>query len=195
MPRPLLFDETEVINQSMKLFWKQGYVATGISQILQTVALKPGSFYNVFPSKKDLFVRSLTHYQHHIVAGRIAKHLDNKENPLDAIESFFLSSFENVPKNSMLGCLLTNTATEIGSHDADISQVVWSGMEMIESAFRRRIVEAQALALIGPEKDPDALSLHLLSCFQGLGVVGRLTQDKIRLKRMTQSALDSLRLL
>ena len=98
MPRPPLFDETEVINQSMKLFWKQGYVATGISQILQTVALKPGSFYNVFPSKKDLFVRSLTHYQHHIVAGRIAKHLDNKENPLDAIESFFSFVLRKCPQ-------------------------------------------------------------------------------------------------
>ena len=78
---------------------------------------------------------------------------------------------------------------------AHVFKLVWSGMEMIESGFRRRIVEAQTLALIGPEKDPDALALHLLSCFQGLGVVGRLTQDKNRLKRMTQSALDSLRLL
>ncbi len=195
MPRPLLFDETEVINQSMKLFWKQGYVATGISQILQTADLKPGSFYNVFPSKKDLFIRSLVHYQKHIVASRIARHLDNKENPLDAIESFFLSSFEIVPENSMFGCLLTNTATEIGRQDTDISRAVWSGMEMIESAFKRRIIEAQVLSLIDAEKDPDALALHLLACFQGLSVVGRLTQDKNRLKRMTQSALDSLRLL
>ncbi len=193
MPRPQSFDESFVINKSMYLFWTQGYVATGISQILKAVELKPGSFYNTFPSKKELFVRTLEHYRDHIVAGRVAKYLDGPEDPIEAIESFFLSAFEPVPEKAMVGCFLTNTATEIGKLDPEISKVVWSGMEKIEAGFKRRVIEAQKSGMIDSGKDADALAVHLLSCFQGLGVIGRLSRDKSRLKSMTQSALDSLR--
>ena len=193
MPRPQKFNEIQVIETSMHLFWSQGYVATGISQILEANELKPGSFYNAFPSKKDLFIRSLKHYQEHVVAKRITSHLETKGDPIDAIEKFLLSSFEPLLKRQIIGCLLTNTATELGKLDPDIGKVVWAGLSQIEAAFKCRIIEAQELGIVDPKADSDALALHLLTCLQGMAVVARVTQSKAKLRSIAQTTLSILR--
>ena len=193
MARPQIFDETEVIDTAMRLFWLQGYVATGMSQLLETTKLKPGSFYNAFASKKALFIRSLEYYNDKIVADRIARLL-KAPDPISAIEGFLLSSFEPAPRSELIGCLLTNTATEVGNFDAEINQVVWSGLCQIKSAFKHRIIDAQESGRVAPELDPEVTALHLLSCFQGMGVIGRLTQDKAKLRSLTKTALQVLQL-
>ncbi len=192
MARPQIFDETAVVDAAMRLFWAQGYVDTGMSQILEATGLKPGSFYNTFTNKKSVFLRSLEHYIDTVVTKRIANHL-TAEHPLHAIEDFFLSSFEPLRRQDITGCLLTNTATEIGKLDPEISALVWSGLRRTGDAFKGRIVDAQRLGLADPGLDPDSAALHLLSCFQGMCVIGRLTQDKVKLRQLTRSALTSLR--
>lgn len=193
MPRPQSFNETDVIKNAMHLFWSQGYEATGLSQILESTKLKPGSFYNTFESKRTFFIRSLEYYRDQVVTARIADHLDAPGDPIDAIEDFFLSAFEPVPKSQMIGCLLTNTATEFGKMDAEFNKVVASGLRQIESAFKRRIIDAQALGLVDTKLDATAAALHLLASFQGMSVIGRLTQDKAKLRSITKTALSVLR--
>ena len=191
MARPQNFNESDVVDAAMMLFWEQGYVATGMSQLLKSASLKPGSFYNRFSGKKGLFIRSLEYYNEKIVAARIQEHLA-LEDPRAAIESFFVSAYEPVPRNHLIGCLLTNTATELGKMDREISAVVWSGLQQIKSAFKRRIIDAQQTDSVRPDLDPEATSLHLLSCFQGLNVIGRLTRSKPKMRQLTHTALAIL---
>ncbi len=80
----------------------------------------------------------------------------------------------------------------MGKLDAEINRVVWSGLQQIESAFKRRIIEAQEEGCIDATLQPEAAALHLLSCLQGMGVIGRLTQDKARLRSLTHTALQVL---
>ena len=119
-----------------------------MAQLLAATQLKPGSFYNAFSSKKALFIRSLEHYNAETVGNRIATHL-NAPEPLSAIEDCFMSGFESVPKSQIIGCLLTNTATEIGKLDAEINHVVWAGLQQIESAFKRRLITEQRIHKTG----------------------------------------------
>lgn len=176
----------------MHLFWSQGYVATGMSQLLQATELKPGSFYNAFSSKKALFIRSLQHYNEQIVARRIKKHL-GMEDPIEAIEQFFLSAFESTPRPELIGCFLTNTATELGKMDTDISAVVWAGLRQIELGFKQQIIEARQSGLLVADLDADVTALHLLSCFQGMCVIARVTRSKAKMRSVTHSALQVLR--
>ena len=192
MARPQVFDETAVVDAAMNLFWQHGYVDTGMSQILEATGLKPGSFYNTFSNKKSMFLRSLEHYIDNVVTKRIETHL-SAEDPLDAIEDFFLSSFEPVRKQDISGCLLTNTATEIGKLDPEISALVWSGLRKTQEAFKRRIVDAQRQGLVDSGMDADTAALQLVSCLQGMCVIGRLTQDKVKLRKLTYAALATLR--
>lgn len=191
MARPQGFNETEVLDTAMHLFWSQGYVATGMARILQDTRLKPGSFYNTFGSKKALFVRCLERYIDTVVDARIDHYL-TAGDPVTAIEEFFTSAYESPPCLNVTGCLLTKTATEIGIEDTEINKVVWAGLEKIQVALEARIVEAQERGLVSDGIDPQTTALHLLSCYQGMGVIGGLTQSRRKLRSLVRSALQVL---
>ena len=191
MARPQGFKETEVLDTAMHLFWSQGYVATGMARVLQDTGLKPGSFYNTFGSKKTLFVRCLEHYIDAVVDARIGRYLAPGD-PVRAIESFFTSACEPSPGPGVRGCLLTKTATEVGTEDSEINQVVWAGLEKIQAALEARIIEAQERGQVSSSLDPQATALHLLSCYQGMSVIGELTQSGTKLRSLVRSALQAL---
>lgn len=175
----------------MHLFWSQGYVATGVAQILEAADLKPGSFYNAFGSKKQLFVRTVEHYVAQVVDHRIETYLTG-DDPVAGIEQFFLSACEQMPGRARTGCLLTNTALEVGRGDAEINKAVWAGLRKVQSAVKRRIVDAQEAGQVRGDLDPEAASLHLLSCFQGMSVIGASTQSRPKLRSLVRSALEVL---
>ena len=175
----------------MCLFWEKGYRNTSMADLERATGLNPGSLYNAFESKKGIFLRSLEHYSDTFVGGRIRSLKDGSE-PIAAIERFFRTAYEDLPPADLLGCLLTNTATELGCDDPEINRLVVSAIDRLETAFRERLEEAKLDGSLPPEKNPTALAAHLLSCYQGMGVIGRLTRDKARLSAITQSALESL---
>ncbi|MEM6582107.1 MAG: TetR/AcrR family transcriptional regulator [Pseudomonadota bacterium] len=191
MPRPQNYSESEVVHQAMHLFWSQGYTGTGMSQLLSTTGLKPGSFYNRFDSKKALFIRCLQQYNESVVGERVATHLGEGE-AVSAIEGFFVSAFEPLSTDQLIGCLLTNTATELGTSDLDISKTVWSGMQRIHKALSKLIQRGQQEGTIERALDANDTAMHLLSCFQGMSVIGRLTKSKPKMRQLTQSALAIL---
>lgn len=175
----------------MQVFWRQGYVATGMSQLLAVAQLKPGSFYNAFDSKKALFLRCIQHYRDTVVKERVTTLLTQRQ-PLEAIEHFFLSAFEPVPRANLLGCLLTNTASEIGSDDAEIRQAVTGGLNRIEKGFAQRLSEARDDGVIDAGRGIDALALQLLTAFQGFNVIGKVTKSKAKMRKITQITMESL---
>lgn len=176
----------------MEAFWNKGFQGTSMVDLEAATGLKPGSLYNAFGSKKGLFLDCLEHYIDRIVGERLRELADHAD-PLAAIEAFFRTSYEGLEPDQLIGCLLTNSATEIGFDDPDVSDRIASGIGRIEEAFLERLREAQRAGDIGPGADCAVLALHLVSCFQGLGVIGRLTRDKARLGTIVDAALISLR--
>lgn len=192
MGRPQQFDQSEVLGKALFVFWQQGYTATSMTDLLGATELKPGSLYHGFGNKKGLFLQVIDYYLEQVVDLRIQTYLYVGE-PISAIESYFTSAFEVLPAEQLQGCLLTNTATEMSDYDEDINAAVKKGLLRIEKAFETRLLEAEQLGLLAKNVNPKDLAVHLLSCFQGLGVIGRLTKDKARLRVITEYAMQLLR--
>lgn len=60
MARPREFDEIEVISQASLAFAELGYNGCSIDDLLAATALKRGSLYKAFGSKRTLFVACLS---------------------------------------------------------------------------------------------------------------------------------------
>ena len=52
-----------LIEAARRLFWEQGYTATGIAQIVQAAGARSGSLYYFFPTKEDLLRAVLETYK------------------------------------------------------------------------------------------------------------------------------------
>ncbi len=192
MGRHQEFDAQEVLEGAMWVFWEKGYRATSMVDLEQATGLQPGSIYNAFGSKKGLFLAVLDHYREQVVGERVNVLLHGGE-PLAAIEAFFRTAYEDLEPEELAGCLLTNSAIEVASGDAEIQACVSEAITSIETAFKTRLEEAQALGALSADKDPALLAAHLSACFQGFGVIGRLTRDKARLDAVSKAAMMSLR--
>ena len=62
MPRVKLFDEKEVLTKAMDLFWKQGYAATSIQDLVAYLGINRASMYDTFGGKEALFSMAFEQY-------------------------------------------------------------------------------------------------------------------------------------
>ena len=191
MARHREFEQSGVLDAAMAVFWNKGYQATSMLDLEKATSLKPGSIYNSFKSKKGLFLAVIEHYREKMVGVRISSVL-NQGHPIQGIEDFFRTTYLNFEPDQLIGCMLTNTATELSDSDKDIQSYVTAGIEMIEEAFAKCLNEAKMSGVIYSEVDVEKLALHLTSCYQGLCVVGRLTRDSDRLKVIADQTLASI---
>lgn len=60
--RPRGFDEDSALDAAMRLFWEQGYDATGIADLTKAMGITPPSLYAAFGSKEELFRRAVDRY-------------------------------------------------------------------------------------------------------------------------------------
>ncbi len=62
MARIKTFDPALVIDRAMQLFWRQGYEATSVQELVDALGIGRGSLYDTFGDKHTLFLASLDHY-------------------------------------------------------------------------------------------------------------------------------------
>jgi TetR/AcrR family transcriptional repressor of nem operon len=60
--RPLEFNPATVLDAAIEVFWRKGYVATSMLDLLEAMDLSKSSLYQTFGSKQKLFERCLARY-------------------------------------------------------------------------------------------------------------------------------------
>src|SRR3977135_1749818 len=63
MPRKRLVPSDEVLHRATALFWRQGYEATSVDDLVQTTGANRAGLYGAFTGKRGLFLRALDHYR------------------------------------------------------------------------------------------------------------------------------------
>ena len=189
MPWEKSFDESDVIDQTMHVFWLKGYAATSISDITAATGLKRGSLYNAFDGKDDLFLRSLQKYdaEYRCVAQRKVEQI---EDPVEAISTFFaLIVKSTLDDPDRKGCLLVNTSLDIAVHDQEMKKLVANAFQSIAKFFESSIVRGQELGQIPRSIHPRPTAKTLVSCLVGIRVLGRGAYGKTALNQIAEQAM------
>lgn len=192
MGRPRGFDEEQVLDQAMKMFWRQGYAATSVKDLVRETGLNPGSLYEAFGDKHDLFIAAINRYRGSIVQRR----LEEMERPgpgRDRIAGFFedLVRF-STGEGRLMGCLMTNSAIELGAHDRDVAVLVAANLAEMESAFRRLVERGQHDGSVA-NTDPAAdIARYLVVGVQGLRVMSKANPDPGALRTVVRQILSVL---
>jgi TetR/AcrR family transcriptional repressor of nem operon len=106
-------DEQIIIIEALKLFRKQSYFNTSMSQIADACGLQKGSLYHYFPSKEDL-MRKVIKNVHEFFKTNVFNHAYDKSiPPQQRLENLFLAAekvFLNEEKGNLLGNMGVETA-------------------------------------------------------------------------------------
>ena len=193
MARPREFNEEDVIDKAVKVFWAKGYEATSIQDLVDAMGIQRGSLYATFGGKQPLFLKSLKRYSATIVS-KLLEILESKSSAVESIELFFSQLVEHLLKAGELrSCLVTNSAIERGLRDEETKQLVLQLLNALEDGFHNTLLRAKMNGELSTELDLKVVANYLTSSMQGLLVIGKVCSERSVLEGINQVTLSVLK--
>jgi len=193
MARPKIFNEEDVIDKAVKVFWAKGYEATSMQDLVNAMGIQRGSLYATFGSKQQLFLKSLNRYSVTVVKS-LLEILNSKPSAIESIELFFDQLVEHLlTAGELRSCLVTNSAIERGLSDNETKQLVLQLLKALENGFYNSLLRAKENSEISTEIDLKQLASYLTSSMQGLLVIGKVCSEKSVLEGINQVTLSVLK--
>lgn len=189
MARPREFDEEEVLQKAMVVFWKKGFRATTPNDLLKAMQIGKGSFYSAFESKRNLFLRCLCYYSAQIES-QLQALLANSNIRQGLIE--ISTRVMDSACDEKIGCLIYKSASELSPHDKEVDRIIKNAMKRSEKIYCDRIREGQLSGEISSDMDPSAIARYLMTCFAGLEAVGKAGASRKQLDEVVAISLQIL---
>jgi TetR/AcrR family transcriptional regulator, transcriptional repressor for nem operon len=182
------FDQNEVLDRAMMLFWSQGYEATSIDQLVEATGINRGSLYGTFNDKNGIFLAVIDRYLETVAKSLMVTLSD--PNPRQAIERMFDSIVGRLsdPKFPR-GCLIVNTSLECPASGDAIARRIAQAIGQQESAIYRVLLRAQADSNLAAALDVKALARFFLGVAQALNVMNKAVADPEVLKDIVRIAM------
>jgi TetR/AcrR family transcriptional repressor of nem operon len=193
MARTKEFEPERALESAMDLFWRRGYEATSVQDLLEEMGIGRGSMYGTFGDKRELFLAALDRFEESRVS-RADEILAVSPSAMEGIRRLFETTIEGlVSYEPRRGCLLANTAVELAPRDAEVAARISRYVGRTEEALEKALVRGRAAGEIPADKDPRALACFLVSMLHGVRVLARAGVDRAVLDDSVRTALAALR--
>ncbi|MDA3624699.1 TetR/AcrR family transcriptional regulator [Saccharopolyspora oryzae] len=191
MGRVKEFDPDAALRSAMDLFWRQGYEATSMQDLVDQLGLGRGSIYGAFGGKRDLYLAAVERYVDDARAGLLDQ-LAAPGSSLDAVRAMVRWYVQtSLADDQYKGCLTTNTAVELPGDEA-AGRLVASALETMETVLSAALVRARNEGELPADRDPVALARFLVTLLQGVRVVGKTSLRRRLLDDAVEQALALL---
>jgi TetR/AcrR family transcriptional repressor of nem operon len=181
MARPKEFETVDALRSAMRVFWKKGYEASSLADILTATNLSKSSLYAAFGGKRELFLAAFEAYRKDRMQ-YVHQMLNNGQLARQSIETFFRHGIAHSQEEThAYGCMTANEAVELAPHDSDIQRLVAEDFQALEDVFIQAIDRGHADGSITSRKEPRTLARFLVVSLQGLQVMARAKSDLARL--------------
>jgi TetR/AcrR family transcriptional repressor of nem operon len=125
-----------LLEKGVALLMEQGYHGTGLQEIVKSVGVPKGSFYNYFESKEAFSAAVVEFYIEPFIA-QLDRHLQRRD-AASALRSYFDELIEETERRDFKGgCLLGNLIGEIG----DTSDVCHASLRRAVHRYRDKLRE------------------------------------------------------
>jgi TetR/AcrR family transcriptional repressor of nem operon len=159
----------DILNAGLNLMFVNGYNATGIKEITESIQIPKGSFYNHFTNKEEFGLEVVQMYCENGARMYENRFLDTKVAPLKRIENFFdvlIKSYED-EMNFKLGCIMGNFSTEMSDVNENFRTLLDDEFNRLEAIIAQCLIEAKSDGSISSTADPDQLSAYILNAWHG----------------------------
>ncbi|WP_433477298.1 TetR/AcrR family transcriptional regulator [Spirillospora sp. CA-142024] len=191
MARPRKFDEGRAVEAAMRAFWTAGYEATSTQELCTATGLGRSSIYNTFASKRELFVKALSHYMD-VRTARLIELLQDGDGPvrerLRTVLEWAVAPDEDDPS----GCLVVNATVELGPHDPGVAERLERDRRRRFATLKAAIEDGMRAGEIDPGKDADALAHYMISTISGIQVAARGGAGRDTLRTIADTAMAGI---
>lgn len=191
MPRNKNYNEDLVLINAMNIFWNNGYKATSLRKLESEMGINQFSIYASFKSKKELFISSIRKYREYVTQN-IFQSLLRSDSGLAELNTFLLSATDaKTAKFKDKGCLIVNTAAEMGNNDLEIAREIDLYYNFIHEMLRKILLTAISKKEVSSNIDVEQQANFFLGVMQGISVASK-TMNKKQLNDFVAVALAQL---
>ncbi len=189
MARTREFDEGEVLERALGVFWRRGYAATSVEDLTAATGLGRGSLYGAFGDKQALFIACLRRYT--LGGQQVVLQALQHPDPRQAIANAFavMAARFSDPRFPP-GCLQTNTVLEGPGIGEAVTRLNAAALAEFQAALYATLCRAQKLGQLRPGQDPLALAHFFATLALGLAVTSKQTADPAALQNSVAVALS-----
>lgn len=162
-----------IIHESQKLFSLNGFMNTGINDIIQAAGTSKGGFYNHFCSKEDLFLEVLAESQR-IWREMVLTSISEIESPTKKIIQIlvnyrdrYLKDTDNFPG----GCIFITFSVELDDTRPHLVKEVHKGFEGFKTLLKRLLDEAVVLGELPEDLNTTTVTEMLFTGMLGASVL------------------------
>ena len=193
MARTKEFDPDAALLSALDLFWRKGYEATSMADLVDHLGIGRASLYATFGNKHELYLKALDRYgETHDPS--LALELSQPGPALPAVRAVvrrFAAESADASRRER-GCFVTHPAAELAPHDAAAARRVERSWGHVETLLHSALLRARAQGELPDGRDPRALARMLLVLMQGFRVVGKASTEPGRVLDAAEAALALL---
>lgn len=172
----------EMIESAYRIFYKNGFHATGVDTILTNTGISKRTLYKHFISKEGLIIATIDYY-HQITYGAIFDYIEKSalDNPVDkALLIFdFLAGLVNA--GNLDGCYAMNAKTEYAHKAVEIEAVCDVHTNALQELIEKYLIEAKI-------KESKSLAMQVIMLFEGSILRSKATESSTPIKLAKSAA-------
>ena len=190
MGRSREFDENEVLQKAMELFWEQGYEKTSLSDLVEHMGIHRRSLYDTFGDKHTLFLKTIDCYEK-LIEDKIQAVISHAQSAKQAIQFLFDFMIEGY-EDRQWGCLIVNSATEMALRDKEVEEKTEEAFMQTEHFLADLVRKGQQTGEFSCDYDAEVLAEILQNTLLGIRVLLRTSASKEKMHRIADFFLKLL---
>lgn len=178
--RPRGFAEEAALEAAMLTFWRNGYQATSLDDIVAATGAARASLYKTFGDKRAMFLKSLALYGSRFEA-RAEQALGDEPNARDAVQALLAASADRLTGgNAPPGCLRCNSTLELMGTDPVLDTALTEANERFQQVIQK-ILDHGIRKKQLRKKDANGLARYITGAINGMVTLARTGADRSEL--------------
>jgi AcrR family transcriptional regulator len=188
MARPREFDEDEVLQQALHVFWERGYESASLSDLLDAMGLTKSSLYKAFGSKEELFQRVTDRYHRDYLGFR--KDALSEPTPRRIVERLLYGLADlHTGRNTPPGCLETGAALACSPESESIRVQLAQNRERFRLLLRDRLEATRDAGPLPAGMTSEYAASLVAALIQGMAVQAKSGASREDLRRIVKAFL------
>jgi AcrR family transcriptional regulator len=188
--RPLAFNQEEVLDKALKVFWARGYEGASMAELTEVLGINKPSIYAAFGNKEELFRKALARY----TSGPAAFVKEAMKEPTArlVVEKFLLLAVDFFSdRTTPNGCMIVQAALTGGQGSSAIQQELIAYRKSLEASFNERFEFAKSQGDLPQYVNTKQLAKYIATIHQGMSVQATSGATREELIAVTEMALKN----
>jgi AcrR family transcriptional regulator len=189
--RPRQYDSERALAKAAEAFWKHGYAATSLDDLVAATGMNRPSLYAAFGDKRDLYLKTLTRYQQQSRA--IGAQITADDPPLRVFLKRFYEAALDIYLDSgdeARGCYSISTAPAQAVTDAGVRDFLAASISGTDAFVAKQVANARERGEVPPDADPHALAQLATAALHTIAMRARVGVPRKQLRAVAAAAID-----